>query len=309
MTLTQLDYVVAAQRSGSFSQAARDCGITQAALSNAVAKLEDELGEPLFARSNVRVSLTPFGVQLLPLIESLLASRDTLRDQIASLRAPASRRLVVGHSPLISSTLLRRLLPVLRAAVSGATVVLTEGNMADLYARLKLRTLDLAVVPTGPASSALRSLVLENEPLCYLERGGAEAQTAAPADGVILREVADETFLMVPDACGLALTTRRLFSARRLKLRTYEEQALSYRILEEWSSGGLGAAILPQSRLSDPRRAVPLLSRAGEPAQISYEAIWHRTNSRRLQPFIEALRRIWAGARHPRRGSRGPARS
>jgi LysR family hydrogen peroxide-inducible transcriptional activator len=297
MKLTQLDYVVAAQRSGSFSQGARDCGITQAALSNAVATLEDELGERIFARSNVRLSLTPFGVQLLPLIESVLAARDKLSKDVASLQAPSSRRMLVGHSPLISSTLLRRLVPVLRAAVARANVGLTEGNMGDLHERLKLRTIDLAIVPRGPPSKAFRSLELETEPLSYLPPGTAAALGLCAPRQVALRDIADQIFLMVPDACGLAWNTRRLFSSTRRKLRSYEEQAMSYRSLEEWASTGLGAAILPQSKVTDPDRALLLLLKEGKPAEICYEAIWHRDNSRRLQPFIRALRLSWTRGR------------
>jgi DNA-binding transcriptional LysR family regulator len=49
MTLTQLEHVLATHETGSFSRAARACGITQAALSNSVAKLEEELGDRIFA--------------------------------------------------------------------------------------------------------------------------------------------------------------------------------------------------------------------------------------------------------------------
>jgi DNA-binding transcriptional LysR family regulator len=297
MKLTQLDYVVAAHRSGSFSQGARECGITQAALSNAVATLEDELGEPIFVRSNVRLSLTPFGVQLLPLIESVLAARDMLSKGVASLQAPSSRRMLVGHSPLISSTLLRRLVPALRGAVPRANVGLTEGNMGDLHERLRLRTIDLAIVPHGPPSKAFRSIELETEPLYYLPPSGAKAPGLRALGQVVLRDIADQVFLMVPDACGLAWNTRKLFSSTRLKLRSYEEQAMSYRSLEEWASTGLGAAILPRSKVTDADTALLLLLKEGTPAEISYEAIWHRDNSRRLQPFIGALRRNWARGR------------
>src|SRR5215216_1230111 len=51
MTLTQLEHVIQAHKAGSFSRGARACGVTQAALSNSVAKLEEELGERIFSRT------------------------------------------------------------------------------------------------------------------------------------------------------------------------------------------------------------------------------------------------------------------
>jgi DNA-binding transcriptional LysR family regulator len=48
MTLTQLERVPHAHKAGSFSRAARTCGVAQAALSSSIAKLDEELGERIF---------------------------------------------------------------------------------------------------------------------------------------------------------------------------------------------------------------------------------------------------------------------
>jgi DNA-binding transcriptional LysR family regulator len=80
MTLTQLEHVLAAHKTGSFSRAARACGITQAAPSNSVAKLEEELGDRIFARTTRRIVLTPFGQKILPHIVRALGARDAILD-------------------------------------------------------------------------------------------------------------------------------------------------------------------------------------------------------------------------------------
>jgi len=54
---------------------------------------------------------------------------------------------------------------------------------------------------------------------------------------------------MVPNVCGLATTTRTLFRKYRRKLKEYSGEALSYQVLEEWATLGLGAAIIPKSKL------------------------------------------------------------
>ena len=43
-----------------------------------------------------------------------------------------------------------------------------------------------------------------------------------------------------------------LSALRRLTLREYEGQAVSYQVLEEWTRVGVGSAILPESKLSAP---------------------------------------------------------
>ena len=49
-SLRQFEYVVAIDDHGSFSHAARACGVTQPALSTQVRRLEESLGVTLFER-------------------------------------------------------------------------------------------------------------------------------------------------------------------------------------------------------------------------------------------------------------------
>ena len=70
MNLGPLRFAKAAAEERSFSKAAEKCNVTQPTLSNGIALLEEEVGGRLFARTTRRVDLTPFGAQLLPLIEA-----------------------------------------------------------------------------------------------------------------------------------------------------------------------------------------------------------------------------------------------
>lgn len=77
---------------------------------------------------------------------------------------------------------------------------------------------------------------------------------------------------MVPDACGLTRFTRDLLASRDLPVRTYPGEALSYRVLEEWSMLGLGAALLPISRVTEPMHR-PVIDEGIE-VEIFSEAVW-----------------------------------
>ena len=56
-----MNYVYEVYKTGSFSKAARNLYLTQPALSIAIKKEEQELGQPLFDRSTSRVTLTEAG--------------------------------------------------------------------------------------------------------------------------------------------------------------------------------------------------------------------------------------------------------
>ncbi len=59
MLFRQLEYLVALSRERHFARAAQACRVSQPALSEAVRKLEDELGVPLVRRGRTYEGLTP----------------------------------------------------------------------------------------------------------------------------------------------------------------------------------------------------------------------------------------------------------
>jgi DNA-binding transcriptional LysR family regulator len=269
MTLTQLDHLLQAHKAGSFSAAARICGVTQAALSNSIAKLEEELGERIFSRTTRRVSLSPFGEALLPSVEQILHGRDALVGAAKAQQAPTTT--VVGHSPLIPSHVLTQIVGAIRDARFGSEIRLIEENLSDLLQRLSEHTIDIALVPEAEYASSIRSTPVYEDPLFYVSRRGLDAR----ADEADLRSIAADTFVMVPDRCGLARTTRALFASAGVPLRVYGGEAMGYRVLQEWAALDLGSAILPQSRLAKGSHAVRLMRAPGAPAVLTYRVAWH----------------------------------
>lgn len=66
MTLTQMQALVAAAETGSFTAAAKRMGYSQAAVSELIRRLEAEHGLTLFQRTGRRLTLTAAGTELLP---------------------------------------------------------------------------------------------------------------------------------------------------------------------------------------------------------------------------------------------------
>lgn len=125
----------AAARHGSFTQAARELGLTQAAVSQQIRKLEGRLCVALFYRLPRRVALTEDGAAYLPHVQAAFAllARST-RDLFVAGRA---REGVTLRSPISFASLwlaprlprLTRALPHLRLSI--ATVHLPEDYVAE----------------------------------------------------------------------------------------------------------------------------------------------------------------------------------
>src|SRR5919107_449705 len=124
LNLEGLRYAQAVAEAKSFSAAARAYGVTQPALSNGIAKLEERLGERLFDRSPRGVTPTLFGARILPLIEQALTSLDTISAEARRLTGPSETRIHMGVSPLINPQLVARAYAAVRELPAPRDLVL-----------------------------------------------------------------------------------------------------------------------------------------------------------------------------------------
>ena len=289
MNLSQLRFAAAVAAHGSFTSAASECCVTQPTLSNGIAQLETELGERLFQRTTRKVTLTQFGAYVMPYIGEVLRAQQTLERQTKSFLTPDKRLVRIGTSPLIRPQLVSLITEAFRSKHPEVDVIFREMNMQDLYRMLDEGLLDFVLGVARIHRKPWLSAPLYSEPLLYLPRG-ARTPPGPRSDTVSFADIAVETFVMVPDACGLARATRDLFRKHRRRLLEYSGEAMSYQVLEEWASLGIGAAIIPRSKLTrgDQERYF-IAAKSGENVRISFEAIWPRSGPR--APHLEDFAR------------------
>jgi DNA-binding transcriptional LysR family regulator len=129
-------------RLGSFSRAAEALALTQPAVSQQVAALERQVGEPLLNRGPGGLTLTRAGEVLLEHAD-VVADRLALADgQLTELVAGASRHLRVGAYPSAVSTIVPAALARLGA---DAKVELVEGTQQELAGWVAAGDLHVAV--------------------------------------------------------------------------------------------------------------------------------------------------------------------
>ena len=93
MELRQLEYLAAVVSHGSFGRAAQEIYVTQSALSQQIARLEDELGLTLLNRGPKGVEPTPAGLEFLDHARAILGrvseARAAVDDHIGAVRGVA----------------------------------------------------------------------------------------------------------------------------------------------------------------------------------------------------------------------------
>lgn len=268
-SLEGLRYARAVAETKSFSAAARAYGVSQPALSNGIAKLEERLGGRLFERSPRGVAQTVLGSRLLPLVERVLVELDALQAEARRLNGShGDRSIRMGISPLINPQLVARAFAAVRELPAPRDLVLREADLSELRAGLLAGELDLMLVPSVEPLPRFQHRIIDSEPVVLID---STQESAAPLE---LDDAVGQQFILVPDSCGLTRFTRQLFSSRELPVHAYPGEAASYAVLEQWAGLGLGSAILPQSKLTSPEVRHRRLVEDGQDVEMFYAAVW-----------------------------------
>src|SRR5277367_2843846 len=109
MDLSELTVFVTVAKEGSFSRAAERLYRTQPAVSLAIRKLEDTLGQPLFIRGARPVRMTDAGTLLKDYAERLINLRDEVKKGLSELEGLSRGELSLG----VNESSIHALLPAL----------------------------------------------------------------------------------------------------------------------------------------------------------------------------------------------------
>ena len=169
MNFTQLGFLKATARLESFTKAAHFCHVTQPTLSNGISKLEEELGEKIFARTTRTVGLTRFGESLLPTILSILDLEEMVYLSAKGFSDPETVVLKIGMSPLVNTKFVTLLTNSYKAQNSKHEILLIEENLSTLDEKLKNRELDLILVPVVKKASRKNAIRLYDEDLFLID--------------------------------------------------------------------------------------------------------------------------------------------
>jgi DNA-binding transcriptional LysR family regulator len=240
-------YVTVA-RLASFSEAARELGYTQSAVSQHIAALEQDLGAPLLTRRPV--APTAAGERLLEHAGPLLLRLDAARADVVRMAAAPEHGLTLAAAP---TALTARVLAALPAA--GVTLrVLPRGEIpaAVATAEADLGLVDGLAAPSDP----LR--LPDVAPLTTHGVGEQPVRVLLPAThplarrpGLRLGDLADARWLDAPDA-GLPLAQLRAANGGHGFRPALRYDGTDVRTLTALAAAGHGLTLLPESATDVP---------------------------------------------------------
>ena len=164
MNMRHLQTFASASERLSFTRAARDLQLTQAAVSQHIAALEDELGAKLFERKGRGVELTERGQRLYGYARQILDLADEASRQVGMSERRLIGELRIATSTVPSELLLPELLAEFRARWPGVRESLTVSDSGMAAAAVEAGEADLGFVGELP-----RSLTLDTTPIAQDE--------------------------------------------------------------------------------------------------------------------------------------------
>ncbi|HSC80324.1 MAG TPA: LysR family transcriptional regulator [Chitinolyticbacter sp.] len=167
MNLRQIEYALAVAETASFTRAAERCHTVQSALSHQIARLEEELGAPLFERSSRRVRLTPAGSAFLPAARQLLHAAQCVRDEVAAASGQVRGNLALGVISALPQLDVVALAAAFQRSHPRVHASIAMGLSEILLVDVLEHRLDVAFVGLWPGETLtdVQALLLAEEPL------------------------------------------------------------------------------------------------------------------------------------------------
>ena len=290
-SIPALRYAAAAARLGSFSAAARECGVKQPTVSAAISDLEESLGVTLFNRGARRLQLTPAGTHLMTRIAAILVAVDDLERSSKAITSPSQPQLRLGFTPLMGAARLGLLLDPYVKTHPGVDLFFFEAASNELEARLDAGSLDV-IFGVGLKPQRMRKRAkLFSDALCYYSPSHKDVSALI---NITLTDITQSRLLLTENLCGLADATRNLLADAGLLVQEYPGRAMSYNALEDWVDLGLGGAVLPLVHVRNKLRALTLIDNHGNPLGIGIEAVWRKDYlvSEAGQELVSYLHRV-----------------
>lgn len=191
MDINQLEVLVTVAREKSFSRAAEVLDRTQPAVSQAVRRLEQEVGEKLFDRSSKDGTLTSAGETLLDYARQMLNLRHSATTALREMRNLHSGKVTISANehtvfyllPIIEE--FRKRHPMIKIEVQ-------RGVASRIPNQITAREVELGVISFKPHDASLRSVSVMNDELLLIV---SPKHRFAGKSAVSVRELADETFI------------------------------------------------------------------------------------------------------------------
>ncbi len=278
-SVRQLEYLVAVAKSLNFREAARQCHVSQPALSAQIARLEETLGVILLERDRRRVLLTPVGAEVVQRAARVLSELDDLVQAATAHSEPLAGVLRLGVIPTVAPYLVPRALAGVRRRLPNLEILLREEQTSRLVELAEKGQLDVLLLALEADLGDLETLPIFRDPFvfaCNKHHELCARKTIREGD------LEDQRVLLLDDGHCLKDQAWAICKARGAK-QAVDFRATSLGTLAQMVSSGNGVTLLPTISLRTEGRLPGLTVRPFQ-KPVPYRTIglaWRSTSPRK----------------------------
>ena len=146
MLITQIEGFLEIARQQNLSRAATALHVTQPALTARLRLLEEELGTPLFERSNRGMRLTNAGRAFMPYADRAIQSLDAGRGQVREHARGITGQLTIGTAPAVGAYVLPGILTRFVQRFEGVRLIVRTGHSEEIVEQVERNELDIGLI-------------------------------------------------------------------------------------------------------------------------------------------------------------------
>ena len=230
---------------GSFHKAADILGLTPSAISHAISSMESELGFPVLTRSKSGITLTNYGEHLLPYVNAVLNSDESLQQVVAEMNGLKTGIEKIGVFSSVCTNWLPDILLTFKEKYSDIKLEIYQGTYSDVAYWIKNGVVDLGFLSVSSAKDIPIEPLYRDPLRCILPKGKKDP---AHPDYVDIEEMKQHQFVTQRESTDADI--QNFLKANNLRIQSH------YHVVDDLSTvklveQGFGICLMPELVMND----------------------------------------------------------
>ena len=184
MTLLSYQVFKTVAEMGSFRKAADVLGLTPSAISHAIASMEKELGFSLLNRGKSGVTLTNYGEHLMPYVNAVLNSDESLQQVVAEFKGLKQGTVKLGCFSSVCTNFVPSIITSFQKQYPAIAIEVFQGTYDDVSYWIKTGIVDFGFLSTSSAGDLPIEPFYRDPLLCIVpgepEKEGSPVMSSPP---------------------------------------------------------------------------------------------------------------------------------
>ena len=245
ISLKQLHYALAVEKTLHFKKAADACNVSQSALSTAIIELEKQLGTTIFERNNKQVLVTSNGQLILNKAKTVKLELDELVQISQANKQSFINAMTIGVIPTIGPYLLPKVLPEVRRQHPNFKLKIVEEQSHVLVDMVRNGDIDAAILALPFPIDGLMNFDFWQEDFYWVSH---KDECPSQLQEITSEELELDKLMLLKDGHCLKEHALAACSLKNDKQDTDFDSA-SLHTLIQMVAGKLGTTLVPQMAL------------------------------------------------------------